>query len=83
MDSTSDDRNDVGDGSPRTAERRNVALERLHDPARVLALSDGVFAIVMTLLVLDVYAAIPLLYFLSITLLRSDRQRNQEFADFT
>jgi uncharacterized membrane protein len=30
-------------------------LERLHDPARVLALSDGVFAIIMTLLVLEVH----------------------------
>jgi uncharacterized membrane protein len=29
--------------------------ERLHDPARVLALSDGVFAIIITLLVLDVH----------------------------
>ena len=30
-------------------------LERLHDPARVLALSDGVFAIIITLLVLEVH----------------------------
>ena len=30
------------------------AMERAHDPARVLALSDGVFAIIITLLVLDV-----------------------------
>jgi hypothetical protein len=30
-------------------------LERLHDPARVLALSDGVFAIIMTLLVLEIH----------------------------
>jgi hypothetical protein len=29
--------------------------ERLHDPARVLALSDGVFAIIITLLVLEVH----------------------------
>ncbi len=29
-------------------------LERTRDPARVLALSDGVFAIIMTLLVLDI-----------------------------
>ena len=28
--------------------------ERAHDPARVLALSDGVFAIVITLLVLEI-----------------------------
>jgi uncharacterized membrane protein len=30
-----------------------------------------------------IYAGIPVLYFLSITVLRSGRQRNQEFADFT
>ena len=30
-------------------------LERLHDPARVLALSDGVFAIITTLLVLEIH----------------------------
>jgi|SRR3990172_729002 len=29
--------------------------ERLHDPSRVLALSDGVFAIVITLLVLEIH----------------------------
>ena len=32
-----------------------AALERRHDPARVVALSDGVFAIIITLLVLDVH----------------------------
>ena len=142
-------------------------LERTHDPSRVLALSDGVFAIVITLLVLEVhvpelsqgqslsgalaevrpsfnafvitfiltgmywvahrglfalirridrglvwlnilcllplcllpfgilvaevapgvslliYAAMPVLYFLSITVLRSGRKRDQEYADFT
>jgi uncharacterized membrane protein len=39
------------------AEGREYArapLERMRDPARVLALSDGVFAIIMTLLVLDI-----------------------------
>jgi uncharacterized membrane protein len=30
-----------------------------------------------------IYAAIPVLYFLSITVLRSNRWRNQEYADFT
>jgi ribose 5-phosphate isomerase RpiB len=30
-------------------------VERLHDPARVLALTDGVFAIIITLLVLEVH----------------------------
>jgi hypothetical protein len=32
---------------------------------------------------LAIYAGLPLLYFLSITVLRRGRQRNQEFADFT
>ena len=35
-------------------EQAKALTERLHDPARVLALSDGVFAIIITLLVLDV-----------------------------
>ena len=42
----------------RTREGREQAramLERTHDPSRVLALSDGVFAIVITLLVLEVH----------------------------
>ena len=30
-----------------------------------------------------IYAVVPVLYFLSITLLRSGRRRNQEYADFT
>jgi TMEM175 potassium channel family protein len=30
-------------------------LEHLHDPARVLALTDGVFAIIITLLVLEIH----------------------------
>jgi hypothetical protein len=30
-----------------------------------------------------IYGAMPVLYFLSITVLRSGRQRNQEYADFT
>jgi uncharacterized membrane protein len=37
--------------SERTLER----YERAHDPARVLALSDGVFAIIITLLVLEMH----------------------------
>ncbi len=36
-------------------ERARAAFERKHDPARVLALSDGVFAIIITLLVLDIH----------------------------
>jgi len=42
----------------RTQERDAQAkalLERTHDPARVLALSDGVFAIIITLLVLEIH----------------------------
>ncbi len=35
-------------------EHAKELLERTRDPARVLALSDGVFAIIMTLLVLDI-----------------------------
>jgi uncharacterized membrane protein len=41
----------------RTAEDADSAralVEQLHDPTRVLALSDGVFSIIITLLVLDV-----------------------------
>jgi hypothetical protein len=30
-----------------------------------------------------IYAAMPVLYFLSITVLRSGRRRNEEYADFT
>jgi uncharacterized membrane protein len=36
-------------------EAANAMLERLHDPARVLALTDGVFAIIITLLVLEIH----------------------------
>jgi TMEM175 potassium channel family protein len=36
-------------------EREKAAYERTHDPARVMALSDGVFAIVITLLVLEIH----------------------------
>ena len=36
-------------------EPATALLERLHDPARVIALSDGVFAIIITLLVLEVH----------------------------
>jgi uncharacterized membrane protein len=36
-------------------EHTRELLERLHDPARVLALSDGVFAILITLLVLEIH----------------------------
>jgi len=36
------------------SEQSSAARQRFHDPARVVALSDGVFAIIMTLLVLDI-----------------------------
>jgi uncharacterized membrane protein len=36
-------------------EQTRALVERLHDPARVLALSDGVFAIIITLLVLEIH----------------------------
>ena len=35
--------------------RERESYERTHDPARVMALSDGVFAIVITLLVLEIH----------------------------
>jgi uncharacterized membrane protein len=45
-----------GDGrSGMDDERVRQSYERLHDPSRVLALSDGVFAIIMTLLVLEIH----------------------------
>ena len=36
-------------------ERRRHRYERGHDPSRVLALSDGIFAIIITLLVLELH----------------------------
>jgi uncharacterized membrane protein len=42
-------------GARRGGEPASASLERLYDPARVLALTDGVFAIVITLLVLEVH----------------------------
>jgi uncharacterized membrane protein len=36
-------------------EPASALVERLHDPARVLALTDGVFAIIITLLVLEIH----------------------------
>ena len=42
-------------GARRGGEPDRALLERLHDPARVLALSDGVFAIIITLLVLEIH----------------------------
>jgi uncharacterized membrane protein len=37
------------------ADSARTLVERLHDPVRVLALSDGVFAILITLLVLEIH----------------------------
>jgi uncharacterized membrane protein len=36
-------------------ERERQSYERTHDPARVMALTDGVFAIILTLLVLEIH----------------------------
>jgi uncharacterized membrane protein len=51
-----DDKREAAVGRGREdADAARAMLERLHDPARVLALSDGVFAIIITLLVLEVH----------------------------
>jgi uncharacterized membrane protein len=50
-----DEREAERGGAREGDEHARVLLERLHDPARVLALSDGVFAIIITLLVLEVH----------------------------
>jgi uncharacterized membrane protein len=39
----------------RASDHARAMFEREHDPSRVLAMTDGVFAIIMTLLVLDVH----------------------------
>jgi hypothetical protein len=44
----------VGRTPERDAQVRDL-LERTHDPARLLALPDGVFAVVITLLVLEIH----------------------------
>ena len=46
---------DVAARIPEGTDAARHLLERLHDPAWVLALSDGVFAIIITLLVLEVH----------------------------
>ena len=48
------DDHDVTVRPARQRHDQRAMLERAHDPARVLALSDGVFAIIVTLLVLEV-----------------------------
>jgi uncharacterized membrane protein len=50
-----DDQNVTVQEAPQPDEQARALLERTHDPARVLALSDGVFAIIITLLVLEVH----------------------------
>jgi Endosomal/lysosomal potassium channel TMEM175 len=41
--------------TPEADEQARALRERFQDPARVLALSDGVFAIINTLLVLEIH----------------------------
>jgi uncharacterized membrane protein len=41
--------------TPEGDAQARALLERVDDPARVLALSDGVFAVIITLLVLDIH----------------------------
>jgi uncharacterized membrane protein len=49
------DEPEVAVGRVREGDESASAMERLHDPARVLALTDGVFAIIITLLVLEIH----------------------------
>jgi uncharacterized membrane protein len=49
------DDQDVTLEQARERDGRRALLEQTHDPARVLALSDGVFAIIITLLVLEIH----------------------------
>ena len=64
----------------RVTEKRDESYERLHDPSRVLALSDGVFAIVLTLLVLEIH--VPELTG-SESLLHAMREVRPSFIAFT
>jgi uncharacterized membrane protein len=49
------DEREAAVGARHGDEHARALVERLHDPARVAALSDGVFAIIITLLVLEVH----------------------------
>jgi uncharacterized membrane protein len=49
------DEREVTVGPAREGDESASAMERLHDPARVLALTDGVIAIIITLLVLEIH----------------------------
>jgi hypothetical protein len=74
--------------------RPHLLWRKLDAHQRRAGLALGVFPGVVYLLAflvarsipglsLSIYAGLPLLYFLSITVLRRGRRRNQEFADFT
>jgi uncharacterized membrane protein SpoIIM required for sporulation len=74
--------------------RPHLLWRRLDDHQRRAGLAVGLFPGLVYLLAflvaraapgvsLLIYAAMPVLYFLSITVLRSGRNRDQEFADFT
>jgi uncharacterized membrane protein len=74
--------------------RPHLLWQRLDDRQRRAGLALAVFPVLVYLLAflvarvapgvsLAIYAAMPLLYFLSITVLRSCRKRDQEYADFT
>jgi hypothetical protein len=74
--------------------RPYLLWRRLDDRQRRAGLVLGVFSGLVYLLAflvarsaplvsLLIYAGMPVLYFLSITVLRSGRQRNQRYADFT
>jgi uncharacterized membrane protein len=74
--------------------RPQLLWQRLDDRQRRAGLALTVFPGLVYLLAflvattapgvsLLIYAGLPVLYFLSITVLRSGRKRNQEYADFT
>jgi TMEM175 potassium channel family protein len=74
--------------------RPQLLWQRLDDRQRRAGLALNLFPVLVYLLAflvattapglsLLIYAAAPVLYFLSITVLRSGRKRNQEYADFT
>jgi hypothetical protein len=70
--------------------RQHLLWQRLDTHQRraglVLALSPGLFYLLAGFapaVSLAIYAGAPVLYFLSITVLRSGRRRNEEYADFT
>jgi uncharacterized membrane protein len=74
--------------------RPHLLWHRLDDRQRraglALAVSSGLVYLLAILVAgvapgasLLIYAGMPVLYFLSITVLRSGRKRNQEYADFT